>query len=280
MSNAVPFSLETCTLVESTSATEQEAFVRFMESCDSLSEFWERCHYSPWMLRTLRRQAADLPASPERGLRQFALHVVDRLAGTDVPALAKVVEAVKGRLDATSTAADLERVRAETQAVVSPCGVSGLPRFSPYAAGALAVWHAANPDPFEAAYWTSRFKALHDGFKAVCDRAAAWKPEDRAQWRGGWREAAFARTHPDVFDGARAETYGQLAQRLRTFLPAPFGPPVAVEVFVASEDGAELMALLCRTCAAQVDGVRPLVLPDGRAYGCGSCERPFVQRVH
>jgi hypothetical protein len=281
----VPFALETCTLVESTSPEEQAALVRFLDSCETLPEFWERCTYSPWMLRMLQRQAAYLTTSPEYGLRKFALECVDGLNGTDVPAFSAIIAAVKGRLDGTATAADLVRVRTETQATVTPGGIQGLPRFSPYAAGALAVWHAANPDPVEAAYWTAEFRTLHDAFKIVCDRAASWKPEDRADWRGGWREAAFARTHPDVYRQALHDSRERLANLLRSRVPSPFGPPVSAEVFVRAredeeEDDGEFLSLLCGDCASAVTGANRLVLFDARAYGCSSCGRPFVCRTH
>lgn len=277
----IPFALETCTLVESISLAEAAAFRSFRRSCDTLDEFWERCTYSPWMLRTLQCHAPELPMTPEHGLRQFALRCVDGLTGTDVPALAAIVAALKGRLAGTSTAADLARVRSETQARVSPGGATGLPRFSPYAAGALAVWHAANPDPFDAAYWTAEFKTLHDAFKVVCDRAASWKPEERADWRGGWREAAFARTHPDIYEQALREARERLAELLRSLVPSPFGAPVRIEVFTRPRvDGDEMLSLLCRDCASRIEGVGRIVLFDGRTYCCSACERPLVRRMH
>jgi hypothetical protein len=275
-----PFDPDTCTLVESIHPAEEAAFAEFVDSSETLPGFWERCTCSAWMLRMLRRQAPYLTSSLERGLRQFALGCVEGLAGTDVPAFARIVAAVQGRLAGTSTAADLARVRAEAQAIAGPNGIHGLPRFSPHAAGALAVWHSANPDPFDAAYWTAEFRTLHDAFRIVCERAAAWKPEDRAAWRGGWREAAFARTHPDVYRQALLDTRRLLAHTLRSVVPSPFGGPIRAEAFVSEHDDGDAQALLCRACASSVTDANRVVLLDGRAYGCSSCGGPFVCRPH
>jgi hypothetical protein len=276
----VPFDLKTCTLVQSIPAAEEAAFAAFFASCETLPEFWERCTYSPWMLRMLQRQAPYLTTSLERGLRQFALNCVEKLTGTDVPALARIVAAVQGRLAGRSTAADLARVRADTQAAVTPGGVQGLPRFSPCAAGALAVWHSANPDPFDAAYWTAEFKTLHDAFGTVRERAATWKPRDRADWRGGMREAAFARAHPDVYCQALLDARGAIANTLRSVVPSPFGPAISAEAFVLDHDDGDSRSLLCRNCVSAEKGANRIVLFDGRAYGCSSCGSLLVGRSH
>jgi hypothetical protein len=97
--------------------------------------------------------------------------------------------------------------------------MQGLPRLIPQAAGALAAWHTAWPNPYEAAFWTSEFVALHAAFVAARTAVSQLPPSGAPV---GWEAAYFDRAHPEVGRAARAQARRALAVRLRRILPQPF----------------------------------------------------------
>lgn len=275
----IPFHIGNCTILETHPPEDEAAHAVLLGECDTVSEFWEQASQVHWMLRLLRAQAPYLPIDLERGLRLFVLRCVKDVSGRDVPALARIVTTVRGRLDRTSTPFDLERARAAAREMVTPGGVQGLHRYSPQAAGALAVWHTGNPDPSEAAYWTATFTALHEAFTVVGLRAEAWQPQDRMRLRAGMREAEFVRDHPQVYAQALDDSRRRLADLLRDVLPSPFARPVPGQVFSRDNDDGTV-AVFCGSCGLTMPAVEPCELPDIRLFGCAGCGLPLVHYSH
>lgn len=110
--------------------------------------------------------------------------------------------------------------QAQTLSLMTPGGVQGLPRCSPHSAGALALWHTANPNPYEAAFWSAEFAALHDAFVALRRGAETWDAPSADT--GGWRVASFACAHPQVREKTLRKARECQAERLKAFLPQPF----------------------------------------------------------
>jgi hypothetical protein len=88
-----------------------------------------------------------------------------------------------------------------------------------YAAGALAAWHTATPNPYDAAFWTSEFAASYAAFAAVHEAVTQHPPSGAPR---SWEAAFFDRAHPAVGRSARAQARRALAVRLRRILPQPF----------------------------------------------------------
>jgi hypothetical protein len=276
---AIPFHLGNCTIIEAQPPEDEAAHAILLGECDTVNEFWGAASQVHWMLRLLRAQAPYLPIDLERPLRLFVLECVKDVSGRDVPALARILTAVRGRLDKTTTPFDLERARADAHAYVTPGGVQGLHRYSPQAAGALAVWHTGNPDPSEASYWTAAFTALHEAFVVVRRRADLWKPRDPSRVRVDAREAAFVRDHPDVYAEALADSRRRLADLLRSMLPSPFGRPLPGDVFTR-ENADGTVAVFCVPCGLTTPGAEPFELPDMRLFGCTGCGHPLIHVAH
>lgn len=261
-------------------AYDREALKKFSETCENAREFWERAPSPDWMLRLLRDRWSDAVPLPEAALRRFALKCAEDVRGSDTPSLRHILTVVEARIDGRASLVDLDAAQAVARGHVTAGGVQGLPRYSPYAAGSLAVWHTANADPIDAASLAADYRARHDAFVAVFEKAATWKPMDRSLWRGGWREAAFARIHPDVYDDALAAARQRLADVLRSFLPRWVGVPVRAEVYGRRAEDSELTALVCGRCVLTVPDAYPLVLFDASENACSICRRPLAARIH
>ncbi len=220
----IPFHMASCTLLNPPTAEEQDAFTRFFQLHQTRAAFWERAPYADWMLDMLRGQFDRVPVTPEAQLRRFALECVANLQGTDSGALLELRAAVRQRATGELSLEELERLQKKRRPIVTPAGVQGLPRCLPHAAGMLAAWHTATPDPYNAAYWAAEFAAVHDAFVELQKRAPDWTwPEDRGEpWRESWRAAFYDRTHPDVRRRAMQEARERQAALLRTILPQPF----------------------------------------------------------
>jgi hypothetical protein len=227
-----PFSLADCTLVHSPTPEEQSALAEQISACATREDFWERAQRADWMLDLLRARPEWMPIVPEAQLRRFALTCIESVQGADGPAMLMLRQAVEGRVSGTTTLAHLAALQRQIQPSVSPGGVQGLPRCSPHSAGALAAWHSANPNPYEAAFWTAEFAARHDAFVLLRHKATSWRsPDDRSEpWRESWRTALFAQAHPHVYQDALDQARHRQAVLLRSLLPHPFaagGRPVA-----------------------------------------------------
>jgi hypothetical protein len=220
----IPFHPETCTLHVRPTAEEQEAFTRFFQLHQTRAAFWERAPYSDWMLDMLRGQFDRVPVAPETQLRRFALECVSGLKGADTGTLLDLLAAVRRRVVGELPLDDLAKLQRKLLPTVTPAGVQGLPRCLPQAAGMLAAWHTATPDPYNAAFWAAEFAAHHDTFVELQTRAPGWTwPEDRGEpWRESWRAAFFDRAHPDVRQRAIREARERQATLLRRILPQPF----------------------------------------------------------
>ena len=226
----VPFSLASCTLIEPPDTEDQAALQAHVRASSSREDFWVRAPRADWMLDLLRDHVEWMPIVPETPLRRFALKCVERVRGADGPAMSMLLRAVEGRVTGTTSLAHLEALQRQIQPAVSAGGVQGLPRCSPHAAGALAAWHTARPNPYDAAFWTAEFAARHEAFVLLRYQARSWRsPDDRGEpWRESWRTALFARAHQHVFRDAMAQARHRQAVLLRSVLPYPFahcGPP-------------------------------------------------------
>jgi hypothetical protein len=215
----VPFHLGTCTLVEPATPGEQEAFTRHIQTFRTRAACWEHAPYSDWMLDTLRAEFHHVGIPPERELRVFALDCLQDLTGVDTEPLRDLVAVVKRRIAREASIEELVAVQKRTHATVAPGGVQGLPRLVPHAAGTLAAWHTATPNPYDAAFWAAEFAALHVAFVAVREAAAR---ETLPGAPAGWNAAFFNRARPEIGQSARMHARRVLAVRLRQFLPQPF----------------------------------------------------------
>ena len=171
------------------------------------------------MLDILRSEFHHVEILPERELRTFSLACLDGLSGADAEPLRELLVVVRRRIERTASLEELAAAQQRTQALVTPGGVQGLPRLSTYAASALAAWHTATPNPYDAAFWTSEFASLYAAFVAVHE-AVQHQPSSTAP--RGWETAYFDRAHPGLCRAARAQARRALAVRLRRILPQPF----------------------------------------------------------
>jgi hypothetical protein len=281
----VPFNLETCTLADRPTPEEQAAYDAHASACPTREMFWDRATQADWMLDLVRANYQGIPLVPEAQLRRFALRCVERLHGVDAPPLVELLQAVERRITSTVTLDELQSLQRKARPTVTPRGVQGLPRFSTYAAGALAAWHSATPDPYKAAYWTAEFAARHDAFAAVCERAGKWKcPDGRGETRSqSWHAALFAHHHPHVYRGALIASRTRQAGLLRSILPAPFtrlGPPLRREVYGREyENEPGHVSFYCETCGEALKGDR-FVLFDVCGTSCSGCGLPLDSRLH
>jgi hypothetical protein len=220
----VPFSLADCTLVQAPTAAQAAAHAAHASAHRTPHESWTHATAADWMLDLLRQYWQHIPVAPERELRTFALECAEGLEALAGEAVLKLLEVVRGRIGGAFTLDQLTALQRSVQPCVSPGGVQGLPRCSPGAAAALAAWHTADRNPYEAAFWSAEFAALHDAFVVVRRAARDWEwPEDRGEsWRESWRVAFFNRAHPEVQERALADTRRRQADRLRAILPYPF----------------------------------------------------------
>jgi hypothetical protein len=215
----IPFHLGSCTLVEPPTPEEQEAFNRHIDTFKTRAACWEHAPYADWMLDTLRSEFHQVGIPPERELRTFALECLDGLNGADGEPLLQLTAVVQRRIDRNASLEELAAAQKRTQAFVTPGGVQGLPRLSPYTAGALAAWHTASPNPYDAAFWTAEFAALYAAFVAVQTAASRQRSSEAPS---GWEAAFFDRAHPEIGRAARMQARRALAVRLRRILPQPF----------------------------------------------------------
>lgn len=162
----VPFSLRDCTLADSPSAEEQAALAAHISASPTREDFWAGAARADWMLDLLRTYPEWMPIVPEAQLRRFALTCVQGVQGADGPAMVMLLHAVERRVTGTITLPHLEALKRQIQPAVSSGGVHGLPRCSPHSAGALAAWHTATPNPYDAAYWTA--DSPHDTMRSCC----------------------------------------------------------------------------------------------------------------
>lgn len=225
MVHNVPFHLGTCTLLQSPSERNQAAFDAHLRLHPTRAAFWEHAPAADWMLDVLRSGWHFIPVAPDAALRTFALQCVADLRGADAPQLAELKAAVQRRVASAATTRELEAIQAKTQPFVSPGGVQGLPRCSPHAAGQLALWHTADPSPYEAAFWAAEFAALHDAFLALAHAAESWNPP--AGTPAGWRLNVYSHAHPHVRTRALREAHERQAARLKAILPQPFAGTAA-----------------------------------------------------
>ncbi len=215
----IPFHLESCTIVEPPTPVEQESFTRHIQTFRTRAAAWEHAPYSDWMLDILRSEFHHVGIVPERELRSFALDCLTDLKGAGADRLQELVAVAKRRIAREASLEELAAVQKRTRAFVAPGGVQGLPRLAPGAAGALAAWHTATPNPYDAAFWAAEFAALHAAFVAVQEAAAQQEP---SAVPGGWDAAVFDRGRPQVGQSARLYARRVLAVRLRRSLPQPF----------------------------------------------------------
>lgn len=220
----VPFNLTDCTLLAPPTDEERAAFSAHLRAHRTRQAFWEHAMSADWMLDVLRREYDYVPVTPERELRLFALECASGLKGADSPPLLQLLEAVRRRAAGRLSTSELETVQRKAQRFVTPAGVQGLPRCHPGAAGALAAWHTATPNPYDAAFWAAEYAALHVAFTAVQEAASAWPwPEDRGEpWRASWRAAFCDRVSPHVRRQALTEARLRQACLLKRYLPQPF----------------------------------------------------------
>ena len=284
VTRAMPFHPRTCTLGDRPTQEEEAAFEACVSASPAPSDFWQRAAQADWMLDLLRQRCYAIPLAPERQLRTFALRCVDGLRGTTAPRIARILDAVRRRADANAALEDLREVQLAAHGAVSAGGVRGLCRFNPAAAGALAAWHAATANPYEAAFWTAEFAARHDAFLTV--EAAAGRhtaPEIAgADSRQPWHTAVFDTLHPQIYQASLAPARQRQAALLRGILPNPFAPagtPVPGTLYFGPADDPERLALYCAECGISVEQASPGVLLDVRGESCARCRGPVSRRV-
>ena len=215
-----PFDLATGTLLVPPDDDERARFRAHLQKHPAIDDFWEHAPVADWMLDVLRNFWHWIPVAPERQLRRFALECASGLTSAGAPALADVGAMVRRRIAGEATLHDLEAVRMKTRDHVMAGGIQGLPRCIPYAAGALAVWHAADPQPFDAAFRAGEFAALHHAFVALESAAAGWRPSPPIA--ASWHAARFAESNPQIRARALRNARERQAVRLRELLPQPF----------------------------------------------------------
>ena len=139
--------------------------------------------------------------------------------------------------------------------------MEGLRRCLPSAAGALALWHAATPDIYEAAFLAADFAALHDAFVELSEQAEAWTwPGDA----GGAvarisQDGVLLHAHPGVRAAAMINARKRQAGLLRELLVDPF-------CGTASEGTGVVQGrlLFCRRCGpSRENAVRELCWISG-----------------
>jgi hypothetical protein len=227
----VAFDVADCTLLTPPSDEQQAAFRAHLSAHRTRDGFWEHATSADWMLDLLRQHYHyATPVTPERELRLFALECASGRRGADSTVLLHLLEGVRRRAAGRLSLKELEALQRHAQPAVTPAGVQGLPRCAPQAAGALAAWHTATPNPYEAAFWAAEYAALHDAFTAVQQAASAWAwPEDRGEpWRASWRAAFFDTARPHVRRHALQQARLRQSWLLKRILPQPFGGPYAV----------------------------------------------------
>jgi hypothetical protein len=271
---AVPFNQATCTLMQPPSTSETDAFTRFRATCSGPPDVWDRAPVASWMLNALRRTWHWVPIVPERELRTFAWRSVEALDGTDAPGLRELRRAVHGRLRRRTSLQDLQSLQEATRADAIRNGTDGLRRCEPAAAGALALWHAATPFVYDAAFWAAEFAALHDAYVRVRERASSWAwAHDTDPVTAALKPPFFAAAHPDVVSSALAEARKRQALLLRGLLPAPFAaPPVPARVWRNHQ------SVFCGRCGPWLeDGVIDEI-DDVRFRACARCDTPLIER--
>lgn len=227
----VPLDPADCTLLTLPTDEQQAAFRAHLRASPTRAAFWEHATSADWMLDLLRQQYHyATPVTPERELRLFALECASGLKGADSTVLLHLLEAVRRRAAGRLSLGELEAMQRHAQPAVTPAGVQGLPRCAPQAAGALAAWHTATPNPYDAAFWAAEYAALHDAFTAVQQAASSWAwPEDRGEpWRASWRAAFYDQACPHVRRLALNEARLRQSWLLKRILPQPFGGPYVV----------------------------------------------------
>jgi len=271
---SVPFNPVTCTLLQQRATADQAAFAAFKASCAGPGELWARAPVADWMLETLRRQWHWIPVAPERELRTFAWRCVQPLQGVTNPGLLELRRAVQARIHGHPPVQALEALQHSSRPRVAAVGVEGLRRCLPSAAGALALWHAATPDMYEAAFLAADFAALHDAFVELSEHAEAWTwPGDAGEpWRASLKTAFFSHAHPAVRATAMMNARKRQAGLLRELLVDPFaGSPARARAWC--KDG----LLFCRRCGpSRENAVREDVF-DIRFKSCGWCGASLVQ---
>lgn len=216
----VPFHLATCTLAEPVPEADQAAFTAHNRAHATRAGFWEHAPSADWMLDLLRQSWHFVPVAPDALLRTFALKCVADLEGANSSTLAELTSLVQRRISGTVTASELAAEQARTRPFVTAAGVQELPRCRPYGAGKIARWHTANPNPYEAAFRTAEFAALHDAFAALARAARSWTaPPDTPV---SWRVSVYAQQHPDVRHRALRQAHERQAGLLKSILAQPF----------------------------------------------------------
>ena len=273
-----PFAFDpaTCTFNESPAVDDLLALASLKHSCLGPQELWDRAPFAHWMLAALLAEWEWIPVVPESQLRSFTKRCLDRLQLHDHPEPSGALAAISARL-ARAPLSHLAVFHDEARAAVTSRGVTGLPLCMPSAAGALALWHATNPNPYEAAYWTAEFAALHGAFLEVRTHAAGWTwPGDAGEpWREWLRPAFFNQSQPQIRLDALAAARLQQAGELRTILRRPFsGIPIAGEIHLQDNAG------FCRRCGPAQHGSRRVRLSDVRYRWCQSCGAPMAGHRH
>lgn len=284
VTRVMPFHPRTCRLADPPTAEEEAGFEACVSASPTPSDFWQRATQADWMLDLLRQRCYAIPLAPERQLRTFALRCVDGLRGTSAPRIAQILHAVRRRADANAVLEDLRDVQLAAHGTVSAGGAQELCRFNPAAAGALAAWHAASANPYEAAFWTAEFAARHDAFLAVDESAARYAAPEfaDAESRQLWHTALFDAVHPQIYQASLASARQRQAALLRRILPDPFAPagtPVCGTLYFGPADDQGNMALYCAECGASVDQASPGMLLDVRGESCARCRGPVSRRV-
>lgn len=216
----VAFDLATCTLAEPVPEADQAAFTAHIRAHATRAGFWEHATSAAWMLDMLRQSWHFVPVAPDGRLRTFALRCTAGLQGADAPALAELAAVVRHRISGTVTTRELQAVRVKTRPFVAAAGVQELPRCRQHAAGQLALWHTAHPNPYEAALWAAEFAALHHAFGVLACAAESWTPPPGTP--ASWRVALYAQQHPHVRHQAVRQAQERHAVLLKSILAQPF----------------------------------------------------------
>ena len=220
--------------------------------------------------------------TPERQLRLFALRCLDGLHGSDHAGLQELVQAVRRRVGGNATLCELAAFQDRKRAFVVPGGVQGLPRCSPYAAGALAAWHTAGRAPHDAAFWSAEFAARHYGFVQLGKAAASWAwPEEIEVSLGGSRggRRSLRKRTPRSKSTRSPMRGGARPILLKSLLSQPFaqfGSAVRGEVYLGEENDAGRAAIYCQKCGVEREDATPGVLFDIRRTRCACCGLPIT----
>lgn len=216
----VPFDPGACILLEPPAESERLAFSAHLRAHRTRAAFWHHAPAADWMLDVLRQSWHVVPVAPDAALRAFALQCVAGLPGADFPGAGDLKAAVQRRITGPVRWYELEALQAKTKPFVASAGADGLPRCSPLAAGQLALWHTADPNPYEAAFWAAEFAALHEAFTTLARAAESWTAPSAIPPE--WRAAFYSHHHPDVRTRAMRAASERQAVLLKTRLPQPF----------------------------------------------------------